>query len=232
MLRPLLSLSPPCFAVLLTLAPERPARADAGDLIQSSAKAAVARTRRSIALGPTVGVAGAYLVGPDQAEVPITFGLAFRRFDIPWLPDQDDVKEMVIDRAREGGSVGDMVKDVGGELLDRVTGRHPRPPQTLEKPKLAITLEGAKLVDTGDWQIRASAGIGLWKVTIGPALSGHLGAADGLLIGGELGVHLTPWDGVRSPVIDLYLRGEAGVTSQVDELEVVSVGTRFLYDLI
>jgi hypothetical protein len=217
--------------VVLALTSERPAHADdgLGGLVKSSADAAVARTRRSIALGPTVGAAGAYLIGPDQADVPITFGIAFRRFDIPWMPD---VKDLVLDRAREGGSVGDMVKDVGGQLLGEVTGRRPRPPKTLEKPKLAITLEGAHLVDTGAWQVRAAVGYGISKVTIGPALSGQLGDADGLLIGGELGLHLTPWPGVRSPVVDLYLRGELGVTSQLDEVDVVMLGTRFLYDLI
>ena len=218
--------------VLLVVATERPARADVGDLVQDSAKAAVARTRRSIALGPTIGIGGAYLIGPDQADAPLTFGVAFRKFDIPLMPDRDDVKRMVIDRAKEGGDVGDMVRDVGGELLGEVTGRRPRPPKTLEKPKLAITVEGAHLLDSGDWQVRASAGLGISKITLGPALSGHIGTVDGLLLGGELGLHLTPWDGVRSPVVDLYLRGELGVTSQLEDVDVVTLGARFLYDLI
>jgi hypothetical protein len=219
----------PCLAVLVLAAEPRAHADDLGGLVKSSADAAVARTRRSIALGPTVGVAGGYLIGPDQVDVPITFGLAFRRFDIPWMPD---VKDMVIDRARQGGSVGDMVKDVGGQLLGEVTGKRPRPAKTLEKPKLAVTLEGAHLVDTGAWQVRAAVGIGISKVTIGPALSGMFGDADGLLVGGELGLHLTPWKGVRSPVVDVYLRGELGVTSQVDAVDVVMLGSRFLYDLI
>jgi hypothetical protein len=216
----------------LALAAERPAHADVGDLVQSSANAAVQRTRRSMALGPVVGVAGAYVLGPDQADAPVTFGLAFRKFDIPWMPEAKDVQRMVIDRAREGGDLGDMVKDVGGQLLGEVTGRRPRPPKTLEKPKLAITVEGARFLDSGTWQVRGSVGFGISKITLGPALSGHIGDVDGLLVGGELGLHLTPWKGVRSPVVDLYLRGELGVTNQVEDLDVISVGTRFLYDLI
>jgi hypothetical protein len=220
-----------CVAIVI-VGSERPAQADLGALVKDSATTAVARTRRSLALGPTVGVGGAYAFGPDAADLPVTFGLAFRRFDIPWLPDRGDVTKMVIDRAREGGAVTDMVKDVGGELLGRVTGRRPRPPRTLEKPKLAITIEGARWLDSGDWEVRASAGLGLSKITLGPAVAGHFGDADGVLVGAELGLHLTPWDGVRSPVVDLYLRGELGVTSQVDDVGVVTVGTRFLYDLI
>jgi hypothetical protein len=218
--------------VVLAVIAERPAHADVGDLVQSSANAAVQRTRRSIALGPTVGVAGAYLIGPDQPDAPLTFGLAFRKFDIPWLPDRDDVQDMLVDRAREGGSVRDMAKDVGGQLLDEVTGRRPRESKTLEDPSLAITVEGARLLDSGDWEVRASVGFGIWKITLGPALTGHIGDVDGLLLGGELGVHLTPWKGVRSPVVDLYLRGELGVTGSVDDVDIVSLGTRFLYDLI
>lgn len=221
-----------CCIVLVTVAVEAPARADVGGLVRSSANAAVQRTRRSIALGPTVGVAGAYVFGPDQPDAAITFGLAFRKFDIPWLPDRDDVKDMLIDRAREGGDVTDMVKDVGGEVLGELTGRRPRPPKTLEKPSLAITLEGARFLDSGDWQVRAVVGFGISKITLGPVLDGHIGDAKGLLLGGELAVHLTPWKGVRSPVVDIYLRGELGVTKQVDDINVASLGTRFLYDLI
>lgn len=221
------------FLVLaVTIAAERPALADAGELVQSSARAAVQRTRRSMALGPVVGIAGGYVMGPDQADAPLTFGLAFRKFDIPWMPEAKDVQRMVIDRALEGGDVTDMAKDVAGQLLGEVTGRRPRPPKTLEKPKLAITLEGARLLDAKDWQVRAAVGFGLSKITIGPALTGHIGDVDGLLVGGELAVHLTPWKGVRSPVVDLYLRGEIGVTNQVEDVDIVSVGTRFLYDLI
>lgn len=218
--------------VVVLTAAERPAGADTGELVQSSARAAVQRTRRSIALGPTIGIGGGYLLGPDQADAPLTFGLAFRKFDIPWMPDSKDVQRMIIDRAREGGDVTDMIEDVGGQLIGELTGRRPRPPKTLEKPKLAITLEGARLLDAKDWQVRAAVGFGISKITLGPALTGHIGDVDGLMVGGELAMHLTPWKGVRSPVVDLYLRGELGVTSQVEDVDIVSVGTRFLYDLI
>jgi hypothetical protein len=214
------------------LAAERPAFADLGGLAQESARAAVQRQRRSIALGPTVGIGAAWAPGLDEVDAPLTFGLAFRKFDIPWLPEPSDVKDLVIDRVLEGGDAKDMVKDVAGELVGRVTGRRPRPPKTLEKPKLAITVEGARLLDSGAWQVRAAVGFGISKVTIGPALSGTFGDADGLLLGGELAVHLTPWKGVRSPVVDVYLRGELGVTSQVGDGDLITLGGRFLLDLI
>jgi hypothetical protein len=209
--------------LLLVVGAERPARADVGDLVQGSADAAIQRTRRSLALGPTVGVAGAYAIGPDRADAPVTFGLAFRKFKIPWMPERDDVVKSIRDRG---------VVETGKDVLGQLTGRRPRPPKTLEKPSMAITVEGARFLDSGDWQVRAAVGIGISKITIGPALSGHIGDADGLLVGGELGLHLTPWKGVRSPVVDVYLRGELGVTSQLDDTDIVSLGTRFLYDLI
>jgi hypothetical protein len=222
----------PALLLLALAATERPAHADTGDFVQSTARAAVQRTRRSIALGPIVGAGGAYAIGPDQADAPLTFGLAYRKFDIPWLPDSKEIKDRVIDRALEGGDVEDMVKDVAGELMGEVSGRRPRPPKTLEKPKMAITLEGVSFLDSGEWQVRGAIGFGVSKVTIGPAFSGHLGDLDGLLLGGELAVHLTPWDGVRSPVVDVFLRGELGVTSQVEDVDLVGLGVRFLYDLI
>jgi len=55
---------------------------------------------------------------------------------------------------------------------------------------------------------------------------------NGLLVGGELGLHLTPWAGGRASVIDLFVRADFGVTSGTDGADQVTVGTRYLLDLL
>ena len=216
---------------LITVVAEPAARADgAGALARDLANAEVQRSRRAIALGPTLGVAGVYVPPPaSEADLGITFGFALRMFSIPRMSDPKDV---ILDRVREGGDAGEMVKDVAGQFVGELTGRRPRPGKTLEKPRLAVTLEGTRLLNLEAWQVRGVVAIGIWKVTVGPVITGHIGPADGLLLGGELAVHLTPKQGPRSPVIDVYVRGELGVIGEVEDAELVTVGTRFVLDLI
>jgi hypothetical protein len=139
-------------------------------------------------------------------------------FDIPVVPDAELIQDAVIER------------DVG--VVDEFLGDRPRDDHTLEKPKLVVSLEGTYLPRSGSGQVRLGAGIGLWKVTIGPTAAVDFDGANGMFVGGELAVHLTPGDGVRTRVYDVLVRYDYGATSGTDGADAVTVGLRMLVDLI
>jgi hypothetical protein len=234
-------------AVTLALLAELPAHADTEETARRAVGAAAQRARRAIALGPSAGIGGAYAPSPGETDAAVTFGLALRMFKVPVIPD---VQEMITEKvkARTTERVRQMIANgapppdeaelarIGMEILEEVKaevlGERPRPGRLLEKPRLAITLEGARFLRADAWQVRGTIALGVWKFTVGPVIGGLIGDADGLMLGGEIAVHLTPWKGPRSPVIDVYGRYEVGVTDQVSEGDLVTIGTRFLLDLI
>lgn len=237
--------------VLIALAAAAgPARADDGDAAFRFVSGAAQRARRAIALGPAAGIGGAYETSASEADAPISFGLALRLFKVRVVPTPAEIQAMIEQRVKartaerlkamavhgqpppDAAELERIGREIFQEVKAEILGEQGRPARTLEKPRLAVTLEGARLLRADAWQVRAVAALGIWKVTLGPAITGHLGAADGLLLGGELGVHLTPWKGVRSPVVDLYLRAELGVTDAVSEADLITLGTRFVLDLI
>jgi hypothetical protein len=203
-------------ALVLLLVPAL-AHADQGQW-RRAGNAAIYRARRSIAIGPVLGAGGSYVVSPGDVEAPLSLGLELVMFDIPVVPDADVLTDVVIER------------DLG--VVDEFLGDKPRRDRTLEKPKLVVSLEGIYLPRVGSGQIRLGAGIGLWKVTIGPTAAVDFAGDTGIFVGGELGVHLTPADGVRPRVYDVLVRYDYGATSGTDGADTVTVGVRMLVDLI
>jgi hypothetical protein len=183
-----------------------------------AANAALYRARRSVAIGPVIGVGGSYAVSAGEAEVPLSLGLELVMLDIPVVPDAELIKDAVIAR------------DVG--VVDEFLGDKPRRDRTLEKPKLVVSLEGTYLPRAGSGQIRLGAGVGLWKVTIGPTAAVDFAGDTGIFVGGELAVHLTPGDGVRPRVYDVLVRYDYGATSGTDGADTITIGARLLVDLL
>src|SRR5438552_1655756 len=98
------------FAALVALV--SPVHADS---MQGIVRGAVQRARRSVAIGPVVGGAVAYLPSPAKLEYPISFGVGLDLFAIPIVPDLDQVREVVVERtkARVTERVQDIVKNGG-----------------------------------------------------------------------------------------------------------------------
>lgn len=238
-------------ALALTLVALVPAvgQAETSAAMKGIVAGAVQRARRSIAVGVTVGGGVAYLPSPERAEYPISFGLGVDLFKIPIVPDLARVREIVIERTKErvaervkdqmlagntpsGDEITQLAHQIGDEIAAEVMGEMSAHPKLVEKPRLAVDLEGAYLPRAKVWQLRLTAGFGISYVTLGPTIVVNLTSPRGLLLGGELATHLLPTHGSRSPVIDLFVRFDAGVTSASKHANQVTFGTRLLLDFL
>jgi hypothetical protein len=205
--------------------------------------AAVNRVRRSIALGPLLGVYGGTSIVPTQDfGSGVTFGMALYTFHIPSILDIDKLLEEQLEVAVKAeaarivaeGGVPDfkaIAKKAYESLKEDLVGKiHPR---TLEKPKLGIVIEGVAQFKPGN---ALGARLSL-MYGVGPA---SLGLGAGFLRGGnntsayvgpELSVRLTPIGKSWTPVFDLYARFDIGF-DEGERPYLITVGGRALLDLI
>ncbi len=204
------------------------------------------RARRAISIGPMVGAGFAYAPSTEHLDVPVTFGLGLVLFDIPVAPGPRAIEEMVKTRVKakvtaaitSGAPAPDpqalarLAAEVLAEVKAEVLGQRPYTGRTLERPRLSLALEGAYQPRASAWQVRATFGYGISRVTIGPTIARNFAGANGLYLGGELAAHLTPRPGPRSHVVDVFLRADFGVTSNADGAHQVGAGLRLLLDLI
>lgn len=208
------------------------------------------RARRAVAVGPAVGLGLGYATSAGEMDTAVTFGLAFEYFKIPIVPTPEKIRAIIEERVK--AKVKEIAKQrllegkplpgpedlerIGREIFEEVKaevlGELSVRPKVLEKPRLAFVVEGAYFTTSEAWQLRTTVGVGISKVTIGPTLAVHLGDANGVLVGGELALHLLPKKSPRSPVIDLFLRADLGVTDGTAEADQVTLGARFLLDII
>lgn len=208
------------------------------------------RARRALSFGPIVGAGLGYAWRPGTVEVPITFGVGAVLFAIPVAPGPAAIEAMIVDRTK--ARLADRVKarvatgqplpdadelvrmeaEVLAEVKDEILGQRAYVGRTLERPRLAVAVEGAYLPRADAWQLRATVGVGIKKATLGPSITGTFGGDRGLYLGGELAVHLTPWPRPRSHVIDVFLRVDLGVTDATADAHQVGLGARLLLDLL
>lgn len=237
-----------CVSILVAvIAAERPARAD--NEVRLAVDGAVSRARRKVAIGPMIGVGAAYSTGGTELDVPISFGIGFDLFKVPVIPSTDDIKAVITQTVekRVGQRIEDMIargepppsaaetasmaEEILQQLKDEYLGKRPRD-RKLEKPQLAIALEEVRLPRAGAWMTRLTIGVGISKFTIGPSITGSLGDVRGAYLGGELAIHLTPRSGPRSPVIDVLLRADWGLSGGAREHDLFTFGVRAMLDLI
>lgn len=230
-----------------------PAQADYADEAAAARKVAVGtldRTRRAIAIGPHVGgLGGASLDG--DAVSGVSFGLALYTFDIPSALDLQElvaarVRARVQARVKEivaaGGApptpaeLATMAREVAAEVVAEVSGPIHR--RTLETPRFGLTLEGLVYHGNGfepaggGFGARVGVSKGVKKVSVG--LSATVVRAGGdtrALLGAEVGVRLTPIGLARTPVAELYVRGDVGF-DEGDHPVMIVGGGRLLLDLL
>jgi hypothetical protein len=232
--------------VVAALAAERPSFAE-NPSVREFAEGTVRRARRAVAIGPTVGAAGSYAPSPGDADAPLSAGLELVYFAIPVVPD---LREMIVERAKarltervadivargepppDGDELERMAREIALEVKAEILGLHARRDRTLEKPRFAVALEGTYLPRAKAGQIRLTAALGISKVTVGPTLVADFAGGNGLFVGAEVAVHLTPWAGPRANVVDVFIRGDYGITDGTDGADQVGLGVRFLLDVI
>jgi hypothetical protein len=212
----------------------------------------VNRARRAVAFGPSVGAlpllatAGADDTGFDVA---LTFGLGLYLFAIPVVPSveliQDVVRARVEAKLRERLQAAlargekpteeelaawgrEIYQGVKAEVLGRMNARA----RTVERPRLALDLEGQYLLGAGYWETRLTLGLGVKRLTIGPTAALRLWDATGFALGGEVACRLLPGRRPRSPVIDLFLRMDFEVADRAARGDEAALGLRLLLDLV
>jgi len=201
----------------------------------------VARTRRAIAFGPTVGSAIVYAPSPSSGEGDFSFGLELNTFKVPIVPSVETLKQMIQERFQarvkerlvhlqrpDEHLIRQVYEDVKNEVLGELNVR----PHVWEDPQLSLHLEGDYLFRADTWQVRAILGAGVSKITIGPVLTFHAGVAKDLLLGGEVAAHFLPTDGPRSPVIDVFLRLEFPTIETDRNAALLLIGGRLQLDII
>lgn len=221
---------------------------DRARMVELYARGALERARRGFALGPTVGVSGLYGIDPADGEAAVTFGLGIYKFKVPVGPDIDALKESLKARLEarikteakarvEAGLQPPTQQEIEGwakealvALEAEVFGQRLNP-KLIEKPSFALDLEGAYLGSSGEWHLRATAGIGLSKITIGPTIAGQISGDSVLYVGPQVDLRLLPGKGPRSPVIDLFLRLDFAVSDR-SRADVFTGGARILLDII
>jgi hypothetical protein len=250
------STPPRTFRMLLGLAVAASLSASAAEAhaaepsLENIVKGTVNRARRSVAFGPTVGVGGVYATSAEEFDLPISFGLAFELFKVNVLPDAALVKEMIIERTKvkletrvkqmalEGkpaptqAELEQMALEVFEETKAEILGEMSYRPKTFEKPRFFVNVESAYLPSAEAWEIRFTPAIGIGPISIGPTLAVALADETGVLLGGEAAVHFMPSKSPRSPVVDVYLRADFGVTDSTEEASSIGLGARFVLDLI
>ena len=66
----------------------------------------------------------------------------------------------------------------------------------------------------------------------GPTSAVYVGDDTGVFFGGEAAMHIFPSKSPRSPIIDVYLRMDFGVTDATSDKTQLGFGARFLLDII
>jgi hypothetical protein len=203
------------------------------------------RLRRAIAFGP---FAGAMPVIPGSGDIDgaVSFGLGLWLFKVPIVPDQETIKQIVMERARArlkqaaeaailrgDKPTEDDLATLGREIYQQVLAEflEERAPKVWEKPRFHLHLEGARLFRSDSWQSRTTVTVGLWRISLGPSLMVDFDDDTDLFLGPEMSVRLLPWKSLRSPVVDIFVRVDFALTDD-ERNSLTSFGGRFALDLI
>lgn len=223
-------------------------RASFGDQAQfrkTVAKRLLDRARRAIAVGPSVGIAPVMNLDSNTTDLQLSFGVQLLRFDNP-LPPKRIVSMLKAKALSEytrrlgaaiaGGEqpgpavrkriVNEVREAIKDELLLKLR------PRRIEKPSFAVRAEVDHLLDAGAWNLRVMVGLGVGPafLSIGPGIEINDGAA--LVIPTEVSVPVQLSKKVRSPVLDVFLRGELVATDRDAREDRVLLGARLVFDLI
>ncbi len=203
----------------------------------------VDKGRRSVAVGPWAGgaVVGNTTRGVFGGSAHVGFGLYL--FDDP-LIDLGDLqrrltvmafKKITDEDFRRGDSEGrkqkiaDLAREVKADIKARLKGE----PTMWPKPKLVVNAEAnLKLSNAQGNQIRAGAGFGIDRFSLGATVGAEFGGGTtSLLLGPEVGTYLFLGDGPRPWLLGLFARYDFRLTS-ANRNQTLSVGARLVFDLI
>ena len=203
--------------------------------------------RRAIALGPTFGVFSTYQPSGSVLDTGLSFGLELEVFQAG-IPTVEELQEIAKDKAkakllqvirdRFAGQTPDaatrrqLLRELAEEIKQEVLATLRARPKVLQRPRLAIPLEASYLFDSADWIGRLGVSAGFGPVSLGPVFSVRFGDDTVARLGADLAIHLLPSPSPRSPVIDIFLRGEFELHARTTNDDQIVLGVRALLDLI
>src|SRR3954470_1511455 len=74
--------------------------AAAAPTVEHIAMGALRRARRSVSVGPTVGLSTTAILQPGDVDAALSFGLGLELFDVPVMPSMEAIQELVKERVK------------------------------------------------------------------------------------------------------------------------------------
>jgi hypothetical protein len=237
--------------LLLAVGAPRAARADDEEPEQLTgkeiARIVVRSVRRAVALGPTLGGFSTYGPSHEGVDAGISFGLELELFESN-IPTTEDITEIAKQKAKEklvrviaerfAGQPIDaetrkrLLRELAEEIKAEVIAQLRARPSVLEQPRFSLPIEASYLFRSADWLARFGVAIGVGPVSIGPTFSVRFGDNTVARLGAEAAIHLLPSPSPRSPVLDVFLRGDFELHKRDTNEDQVVLGVRVLLDLI
>lgn len=219
-----------------------------GSVLITASKRALDRTRRGFSIGPFVGAApGMGTENDGEMAFDVEFGIALIRYDIPVLPSTSRLSDIVLatlrdrlkqrvaaairrsenpDEAQVETWAEEIYRNIVDELLMKLR------PRTFERPSLRAQISANRLLGEDAWNLRAGLGLG-----IGPVF---LSAGGGVTVNSpvaglgfvEISRPILISSGLRSPVVEPFVRFDASTRRDDGRSDHVLLGARFILDLI
>ena len=233
------------------------ARAEAAaPTIEGIARGTFRRARRSISIGPTVGLWSAAFIEPGELDAALTFGIGVEAFKVPVFPSMATVKALINERVKaqlkdrlkaafkgqpvEPMDLDRMAVEVYTEVRDEILGVKNVRAKTMERPRYTVGFEANRVFGAERWLGRTRVGVGVWKVslvlsaTFGRVCRG--GTCDDKIkgwIGPEIVAHFLTSKKPRASVVDAFVRFDIQATGRVDTstYDQMVLGVRYLLDV-
>jgi hypothetical protein len=233
------------------------ARAEAvAPSLETVARGAFRRARRSISIGPTAGLWSAAIMQPGELDAALTFGFGIEAFKVPVLPDmatlkaliqerleaqlKDRVKAALARRPVESVDLDQILAQVYADVRDEILGMKDIRGKTMERPRYSVGFEANRVFGAERWLARTRVGIGVWKLTLGLSVAagrvcrGAPGCDDIRLYSGpEIVAHFLMSKKPRASVVDVFARFDLQTTGRATDTtyDQLVLGARYLLDV-
>lgn len=228
----------------------------AAPALENIARGTFRRARRSVSIGPTVGLWSAALIQPGELDAALTFGIGIEAFKVPVLPSMDTLKALIQERVKaqlkerlkdalrtgavQGVDLDQLAAQVYADVRDELLGRKDVRGKTMERPRYTIGFEANRLFGAERWLARTRVGIGVWKLTlaisaaVGRVCRGDTGCDDVAVYSGpEVVAHFLMSKKPRASVVDVFLRFDLQATGRATDTtyDQAVLGARYLLDV-
>ncbi len=213
------------------------------EMLPTIGKNMLGRLRRATALGLFAGAGGGIRFTDDvgnSGEWRVSGGLAFHRFDVPLLPNINDIRDLAVSQIVEklrnyqpnasGQYDRELVQRIARGVLDLLLAKYQ--PKHFETPSLCARVELARLLKSEAWEAGFLVGVGVGPVTFGGGPMFVYGDRAALYGAFEIGKPVLLSKGLRAPVLDIFLRANLAATTRDQNPDQLLLGARIGFDAI